>query len=91
MVDCKLAVPGGPDAGRTPNINLQFVSQGTAPLCLNYVGDRACDASADGWEFAKHSDGSSDLNQVVLCGHACDTARNTPGIKIEVLVDCYGF
>jgi hypothetical protein len=86
---CEFAVP---DTGGTVDpefINVQYrAGTGGTPTCLRFDDSAACDAGANGWQFAKNPDGSDNLTRVVLCGGACDTVRADAAAQVDVILGC---
>jgi len=88
---CEFPVPMD---GRIPasenNVNVQYLPGGDgAPECLPTGFDLPCDDPGnDGWQFAKHPDGSTDLSRVVVCGAACDRIGADVAAKVEIIVGC---
>ena len=81
---CEFPTPNG----RSRLINVQYGAEGgQAPVCLA-LDERPCNGGADGFQFAKHPDGSDDLSKVVLCGAACERVQRTPGLTIDVILGC---
>jgi von Willebrand factor type A domain len=84
---CEFAVPtnGGPV---TPgSLNVQFRASQGDPTCFAYDAT-ACDAGANGWQFATKPDGTQDLTRVVICGAACDQVRADALAKVDVILGC---
>lgn len=85
---CEFPVPQPTGAPPTRNVNVQYRPGGSgAPECVGY-DDSPCASSSQGFQFAKHADGSDDLTKVVLCGAACDRIRNDPAIQVDVVLGC---
>jgi len=81
---CEFATPNGVSR----KINVQYTGTGEeAPTCLA-LDERPCSGGADGFQFAKHPDGTEDLSKVVLCGGACERVKSDPGIAIDVILGC---
>jgi hypothetical protein len=80
---CEFATPNGVSR----MINVQYTIGEEAPTCLAF-DERPCSGGADGFQFAKHPDGTDDLSKVVLCGAACDRVKSDPGIAIDVILGC---
>jgi hypothetical protein len=86
---CEFAVP--PTNGLTDktDVNVQYTAGGSGkPECFPPLSDSADCDSANGWKFAKNSDGSIDYGKVVLCGDACQTIRKDPAARVDILVGC---
>ncbi|MEY4580480.1 MAG: hypothetical protein RL701_5183 [Pseudomonadota bacterium] len=67
-------------------LNVQVSKQGVAPVCLPMgVGD--C-STANGFQFAKRSDGALDYSRVVLCGPACEMVKQDPTTVVDVILGC---
>jgi hypothetical protein len=80
---CEFQTPPGGSA----SINVQYSQNGATPSC--FAHDPApCDGGANGWQFAKHADGTDDLSRVVLCGAACDTVKADPTTVVDVILGC---
>lgn len=83
---CEFPTPDG----ISRRINVQYKATGDAgPTCLP-LDERPC-AEADGFQFAKHADGTEDLSKVVLCGPACDRVKSDPGARVDVILGCAPF
>jgi hypothetical protein len=84
--DCTFAVPPNP-GGKADDVNVQYSAGGTSdPVCFSpVVGD--C-ASVDGWQFARDASGQEDFTRVVLCGQACETIKQDPKARVDILVGC---
>jgi hypothetical protein len=81
---CEFPTPDGVST----RVNVQYRLGGEeTPTCLAKVTS-ACDASADGWQFGTHADGSEDLTKVVLCGAACTRVKDNPEIAVDVILGC---
>jgi hypothetical protein len=55
---------------------------GSDPKVLAQDTRSACDAGADGWQYAE--DGST----IRLCGPTCNTVRNDRGSRVDVVLGC---
>jgi hypothetical protein len=80
---CEFPTPNG----ISERINVQYTATGNqTPTCLA-LDEQPCE-SADGFQFAKHPDGTKDLSKVILCGPACDRIKNDPGATVDVILGC---
>jgi hypothetical protein len=80
---CEFQAPGsGGDS-----LNVQLSSSGSAPSCLP-LDSRDCSAGANGFQYAKRSDGTLDYTRVVLCGAACDMVKSDPTVVVDVILGC---
>ncbi|MFI5309020.1 MAG: hypothetical protein ACHQ53_16820, partial [Polyangiales bacterium] len=87
-LSCEFPVPQIPDRAPSKNVNVQYRPGGTGdPVCLAF-DERPCAGGANGWQFAKDAAGQDDLSRVVLCGAACDTVKNDPQIRVDVVLGC---
>jgi hypothetical protein len=84
---CEFAVPQTGVAVSKGSVNVQYRPSKADPVCFKY-DDRVCEGAADGWQFAKKSDGSSDLSRVVICGKACEQVRADAGARVDVVLGC---
>jgi hypothetical protein len=84
---CEFAVPKTNVVVTPGSVNVQYRSDKTAPECFSY-DPAACTAGSNGWQFAKHSDGTNDLSRVVICGSACDRVRADPTARVDVILGC---
>lgn len=73
--------------GGSSDANVQYSQNGGAPQCFTHI-QGPCDASANGWQFAKLPDGGDDYSRVVLCGAACDTVKADPTTVVDVILGC---
>lgn len=86
-IGCEFPVPAN-NGVATRNVNVQLRSGGNEPECVAFT-EGVCEGGAPGWQFGKQADGvTEDLSRVVLCGGACDRARNDPGIQVDVVLGC---
>jgi von Willebrand factor type A domain len=84
---CEFAVPPNNGLSGKEDVNVQYSAGGSAsPECFSQV-DGDCE-TANGWQFAKGSDGAIDYGKVVLCGSACDAIRKDPAARVDILVGC---
>jgi Mg-chelatase subunit ChlD len=83
-INCELDVPQ-PATGEL-DINLVNVvyspSDGSAPRVLRQDAHAACDAGADGWQYA---DGN---RKIRLCGQTCDSVRSDGAARVDVVIGC---
>lgn len=80
---CDFQAPGsGGDS-----LNVQLSSPSTAPNCLP-LDNRDCSTAANGFQYAKHSDGTIDYTRVTLCGPACDLVKSDPTVVVDVILGC---
>ena len=85
---CEFPVPPLPNGEMTRAVNVQYRPGGSGePICFGQH-EGACDAAADGWQFARKADGSEDLSKLVLCGAACELVRNDAAIQVDVVLGC---
>lgn len=90
-IGCQFAVPQPADRPESRNVNVQYRPGGTGdPICLA-LDNGPCDAGADGFQFAKNTDGTDDLSKVVLCGSACATIQADPDVQVDVVLGCEPF
>jgi hypothetical protein len=84
---CEFAVPQTGVAVSKGSVNVQYRGAKNNAVCFKY-DDRACEAGADGWQFATKADGSQDLSRVVICGKACDQVRADASARVDVVLGC---
>lgn len=82
---CEFAVP---PFGDPNDVNVQYTGKSGKPVCFAPLEEQACNASANGWQFARNGDGTEDKSRVVLCGQACETIRKDPAARVDVLIGC---
>ena len=80
---CELPTPAG---AREGSVNVQMSTSSSAPACI--VHDPAPCATANGWQFAKTLDGSTDTSRVVLCGSPCDQLKADPSTVVDIILGC---
>ena len=81
-VGCSFAVTG---SGR---VNVQYTLADGDPVCVPQSADLPCEGGAEGWQFAKNSDGTEDTSRVSICGSACDAIRSGSGTQVDVVLGC---
>jgi hypothetical protein len=83
-INCELDV--SQSATGELDINLVNVvyspSDGSAPRVLRQDAHAACDAGADGWQYA---DGN---HKIRLCGQTCDSVRSDGAARVDVVIGC---
>ena len=84
---CEFAVPSAGGQVDKGSVNVQYRGAKGEAVCFKY-DDRACETSADGWQFAKRADGTDDLSRVVICGKACDSVRADAAARVDVVLGC---
>jgi hypothetical protein len=84
---CEFGVPALHGGVTEDQVNVQLTGSDGTPTCFAY-DDRACDAGADGWQFARNADGSNDLSRVVICGAACQQIRADTAVRVDVILGC---
>lgn len=86
---CEYSVPSTNLPSLDNNLNVQYTpSTGGGPQCIVRDDSAACDAGANGWQFAKTPSGAVDQTRVILCGDACRRVRADTGARIDILVGC---
>lgn len=83
LLGCEYPLPT-PPAGQTLDVNkvnVNFTAPNTPTKTLAYSGD--C-SNPDGW----HYDSATAPTKIILCQKACDTGKNTPGAKLDVIFGC---
>lgn len=83
-VVCRLPIPK-PAAGETldpTKVNVSYTPPGGKPTELLQDNSKPCDGGANGWQY------SADRTRILLCGEACDAARDNPGAKVDVIFGC---
>jgi hypothetical protein len=86
-IGCEFAVPSV--AGVEPsNVNVQYTAPGKDPICIPSDETKDCKGGANGWQFGKNPDGSTNLSKVVLCGNACSTVSNIGNVQVDVIIGC---
>ncbi len=83
-ISCELDVPqptsGELDVGL---VNVVYTpSDGSQAKVLRQDARMACDAGADGWQYA------DDNRKIRLCGQTCDTVRADEGARVDVVIGC---
>jgi hypothetical protein len=86
---CDFAVPQTQNKVDKDNVAVQYTAggKGGTPTCFAY-DNKPCDGGADGWQFAKKSDGTDDHTHIVVCGKSCDTIRADAAAKVDVVLGC---
>lgn len=83
LLGCDYQLPT-PPAGQTLDVNkvnVNFTAPNQPTKTLAYSSD--C-SNPDGW----HYDSTTAPTKIVLCQKACDTGKNTPGAKLDVIFGC---
>ncbi|HEX7479280.1 MAG TPA: vWA domain-containing protein [Polyangiales bacterium] len=85
---CDFAVPQTQNKVDKDNVAVQYSPGGKGtPTCFAY-DNKPCDGGADGWQFAKKSDGTDDHTHIVICGKSCNTIRADVAAKVDVVLGC---
>jgi hypothetical protein len=84
-ITCELDIPQ-PEDGTSVDldrVNVVYTPGGTTDSRLLQNDTRAaCDAGADGWQYAANN------SQIRLCGPTCDRVRSDPGARVDVVLGC---
>ena len=80
---CEFQAP----AGGGDSLNVQLSSPTATPSCLP-MDPRDCSAGANGFQYAKRADGTTDYTRVVLCGSACEMVKQDPTVVVDVILGC---
>lgn len=82
---CELAIPTPANGGELDpdKVNVKFTSSdGTKTNVVLQDKSAGCEEGANGWQY------NTDGTKVLLCGDACEQARNDPGSKVDVEFGC---
>jgi hypothetical protein len=82
---CELSIPTPANGGELDpdKVNVKFTSaDGKKVEVVLQDKSAGCEDGANGWQY------SADGKKVLLCGAACEEARNDPGSKVDVEFGC---
>ncbi len=82
VLTCEFDIPSSPTGGEVDlnKVNVKVTPDGQTPIDLEK--DTAnCDTTANGWQY------NADGTKIVLCGAACDTAKE-PGSAVQIVLGC---
>jgi hypothetical protein len=84
-VSCELNVPTPDHGDLDPSlVNVVYTpSGGKAPMVVRQDANAACDASANGWQYADAMN-----KKIRLCGDICDAVRSDAGARVDVVLGC---